>query len=95
MDFTPSGYNKQKLELIGYNKSNEFIQKGFDDLKFTVKPLMSVDELSKYLDLSSAYIHKMTHNREIPYYKPNGKKTLLQQGGNRSMGFRQPCGTSL
>ena len=57
----------------------EFMQIKFDELKFTVKPLMSVDELSKYLDLSPAYIHKMTHNREIPFYKPNGKKLYFSK----------------
>lgn len=64
-------------ELI--NQLQEFMQIKFDELKFTVKPLMSVDELSKYLDLSPAYIHKMTHNREIPYYKPNGKKLYFNK----------------
>lgn len=57
----------------------EMIDKKFDEIKIMHKPFMSVEDLSVYLDLSPTYIRKMTHNREIPYYKPNGKKLYFNK----------------
>lgn len=57
----------------------EMIERKFDELKFMQKPFMTVDELSIYLGLSPQYIRKMTHNREIPYFKPNGKKLYFDK----------------
>ena len=57
----------------------EMIEKKLNEIKVIQKPIMSVDELAVYLDLSPSYIRKMTHNREIPYYKPNGKKLYFNK----------------
>ena len=43
------------------------------------KPFMSVNEVALYLDMSPDYIRTMTHNREIPFYKPNGKKLYFKK----------------
>lgn len=42
--------------------------------KIEQKSIMTVDDLSAYLGLQSTYIRKLTYNREIPHYKPSGKK---------------------
>ena len=57
----------------------EMIEKKLEEIKIIQKPIMSVVDLSIYLDLSPSYIRKMTHNREIPYYKPCGKKLYFQK----------------
>jgi prophage regulatory protein len=45
----------------------------FDELKIITKPFLSVEELASYIGVKVSYIYKMTHNREIPHYKPGGK----------------------
>lgn len=50
------------------------IERKLNEIKVTHKSIMSVNDLAIYLDLSPAYIRKMTHNKEVPHYKPNGKK---------------------
>lgn len=57
----------------------EMIERKLNEIKVTQKPIMSVEDLSAYLDLSPAYIRKMTHNHEIPHYKPNGKKLYFRK----------------
>lgn len=57
----------------------EMIDKKLEEIKIIQKPFMAVEELAVYLHLSPAYIRKMTHNREIPYYKPNGKKLYFSK----------------
>lgn len=57
----------------------EMIEKKLNEIKIIHKPILSVEDLSIYLDLSPEYIRKMTHNREIPHYKPNGKKLYFRK----------------
>lgn len=56
------------------NQIRELIDEKLTELQISQKKIMTVEELSVYLSLQPAYIRKMTHNREIPYYKPGGKK---------------------
>lgn len=37
------------------------------------KELLSVKELAYYMDCKADRIHKLTHHKKIPYYKPFGK----------------------
>lgn len=68
------------MEDINFiHQVREAIRNQFDELKVYSKTLLSVKDLSKYLDISEGYIHKMTHNREIPFYKPNGKKLYFKR----------------
>lgn len=32
---------------------------------------MNVDECAAYLNVSRSYLYKLTHRKEIPFYKPN------------------------
>ncbi len=40
------------------------------------KPL-NVKEACKYLDISQSYLYKLTHKKQIPFFKPNGKKNYF------------------
>ncbi|HEY5534401.1 MAG TPA: helix-turn-helix domain-containing protein [Ignavibacteria bacterium] len=41
--------------------------------------IMSLDELSKYLNFSKSHIYKLTSRNEIPNYKPTGKKIYFNK----------------
>lgn len=51
----------------------ELISQKFDELKIAQKSFLTVDELASYIGCKVSYIYKLTHNREIPHYKPGGK----------------------
>lgn len=51
----------------------------FDELRSLTKPFLTVEELASYLGVKTSYIYKMTHNREIPYYKPGGKMVYFNR----------------
>jgi excisionase family DNA binding protein len=38
------------------------------------KKFLSVEDTCTYLDLSPSAVYKLSHNRTIPVYCPNGKK---------------------
>ena len=37
------------------------------------KNILSFNEATGYLNVKKSTLYKLTHNREITYYKPNGK----------------------
>lgn len=49
------------------------ISQKFEEFKIAQKPFLTVEELAAYIGCKVSYIYKMTHNREIPHYKPGGK----------------------
>lgn len=64
----------------------EFIQKEIKELKklllaqnIQLKEILTVDDAIIYLQLSKSCLHKMTSNKEIPFYKPGGKKIYFKK----------------
>lgn len=57
----------------------ELIDEKMTNIALAQKPFLTTKELSKYLGLTEAYIRKMTHNREIPHYKPMGKNLYFSR----------------
>lgn len=57
----------------------QLIVQKFDELRSLAKPFLTVEELASYLGVKTSYIYKMTHNREIPYYKPGGKMVYFDR----------------
>jgi excisionase family DNA binding protein len=53
--------------------------KGGDEITVTSKEVMSAKELADYLSISMSQLYKLTHNREIPFYKPTGKHLYFKK----------------
>jgi len=61
---------KKKLENI-----EQMLQKG----GFRFKNILSLQEAAEYLQTSKAQLYKLTSERTIPFYKPNGKKIYFKR----------------
>ncbi|ASX25896.1 excisionase family DNA-binding protein [Candidatus Williamhamiltonella defendens] len=48
-------------------------------LLLTQKEVLTIEECCLYMGLSKAYLYKLTHFRQIPFYKPNGKKIYFKR----------------
>ncbi|MCC8114305.1 MAG: helix-turn-helix domain-containing protein [Bacteroidales bacterium] len=46
---------------------------GGDITATTAKTMLTVNEASKFLGMSKAYLYKLTSQRKIKHYKPGGK----------------------
>lgn len=64
----------------------EFIQNELKEIKELLikqsiqqKEILTVEETAEFLGLSVSRIHKITSNKEIPHYKPGGKKIYLKR----------------
>jgi excisionase family DNA binding protein len=62
------------------NNSNTILNKltAIESLLEATKPLTLV-EAAKFLDLSRSHLYKLTSERKIPHFKPNGKKIYFDQ----------------
>ena len=45
----------------------------------SAKEMLTIDEASKYLGMSKDYLYIMTCKKQIPYYKPNGKRLYFKK----------------
>ncbi len=64
----------------------DFIQNELKEIKELLikqtiqqKEILTIEEASEYLGLSTSRLYKMTSNKEIPHYKPGGKKIYLNR----------------
>lgn len=64
----------------------EFIQNEIKEIKKLLlaqnlqkKEFLTVEETTVYLQLSKSCLFKMTSNKEIPFYKPGGKKLYFKR----------------
>ena len=53
--------------------------KAIEEISYTVKEFLTVDEVAKYLGVSKSMVYKMTSNKEITVYKPTGKAIYIQR----------------
>ena len=64
----------------------EFIQQELKEIKELLrkqtiqqKEILTIEEASDYLGVSTSRLYKITSNKEIPHYKPGGKKIYLNR----------------
>lgn len=64
----------------------DFIQNELKEIKELLKKqtiqqkeILTIEEASGFLGLSVSRLYKMTSNKEIPHYKPGGKKIYLNR----------------
>ena len=48
-------------------------------LKVMTKEVMTVNECAQYTGLSVSYLHKLTHRKLIPFFKPMGKRLYFKR----------------
>ncbi|MCV2886530.1 helix-turn-helix domain-containing protein [Aestuariibacter sp. AA17] len=53
---------------------HQIIQHEFKKISLGMKKALTFDECVEYTGLSKDYLYKLTHARQIPHCKPNGKK---------------------
>lgn len=59
-----------------------------------LKDALTFNEASMLLDLSKSYLYKLTHSRQIPHYKPNGKKIYFKRSDLENWLFRNRVSTA-
>lgn len=70
-----------KVESLGLRDIHELLDKmkHIEDLWFSSKAVLSLEEASLYLDISKSTLYKLTYTMSIPHYKPMGKKIFFDK----------------
>lgn len=50
-----------------------------ENLCYSTKEVLNLEEASIYLGISRSMLYKMTHNGDVPYYKPAGKLIFFEK----------------
>lgn len=70
-----------KSYLEQFNGLQELLKymTAISEIAYTIKEYYTINEASKYLGLSKSTVYKITSNREMTYYKPNGKSIFIKR----------------
>lgn len=65
-------------ENLILDKLTEIAQK-LDEQNMLQKTVLNFNEACKYLDVSSSHLYKLTCNKSIPHFCPQGKKLYFKR----------------
>ena len=71
-----------------------------EDILDNAKEVLTVEEASRFMDIARSSLYKMTSDRSIPFYRPNGKMIYFEKADilawirqNRVMATKKGDGT--
>ena len=73
-----------------------------EDILDNAKEVLTVEEASRFMDIARSSLYKMTSDRSIPFYRPNGKMIYFEKADilawirqNRVTATKKDDGTDL
>ncbi|MBQ4852121.1 MULTISPECIES: helix-turn-helix domain-containing protein [Pseudoalteromonas] len=70
---------KQVIEPHNNVDVKELIKGEFQKITLSLKKVLTFDDCAEYTGLSKGYLYKLTHGRQIPHFKPSGKKIYFDR----------------
>lgn len=67
-----------ETNVLILDKLTEIAQK-LDEQNMLQKTVLNFNEACKYLDVSSSHLYKLTCNKSIPHFCPQGKKLYFKR----------------
>lgn len=64
------------------------------DLQLCQKEILTADEAARYLGMTKNALYKLTHNRIIPFSKPNGKMCYFRRTDLEDWMMSNPVATT-
>ena len=71
-----------------------------EDILDNAKEVLTVEEASRFMDIARSSLYKMTSDRSIPFYRPNGKMIYFEKADilawirqNRVVSIKKDDGT--
>lgn len=73
--------NKTNMNLEHERKIVDLQQRvtSLENLCYSTKEVLNLEEASLYLGISRSMLYKMTHNGDLPFYKPAGKLIFFEK----------------
>lgn len=70
------------------------IENSISKLNLAVKTILSTEEAAEFLGLKPSYLYKLTSNKEIRFFKPQGKLIYFKKEDLETFLLRNPSETS-
>lgn len=62
-----------------------------EKIAYVAKDFLNIDEVAAYLQVSKGYVYKLTMQKELTVYKPNGKNIFILRDDLNQWIKRNPC----
>ena len=62
-----------------------------EKIAYVAKDFLNIDEVAAYLQVSKGYVYKLTMQKELTVYKPNGKNIFILRDDLNRWIKRTPC----
>lgn len=62
-----------------------------EKIAYAAKEFLNIDEVAAYLQVSKGYVYKLTMQKELTVYKPNGKNIFILRDDLNRWIKRNPC----
>lgn len=62
-----------------------------EKIAYAAKDFLNIDEVAAYLQVSKGYVYKLTMQKELTVYKPNGKNIFILRDDLNRWIKRNPC----
>lgn len=66
------------------------IEHSISKLNLAIKTIFSVEDASEFLNLKPSYLYKLTSDKRIRFYKPNGKLIYFKKEDLEDFLLRNP-----
>lgn len=67
------------VKILSINKVYEKLLEIESYLNFKEVEFLDIDQASSLLKVKKSYLYQLVHKKEVPYYKPNGKKIYFNR----------------
>ena len=70
------------------------IENSISKFSLAVKTILSTDEAAEFLGIKPSYLYKLTSNKEIRFFKPQGKLNYFRKDDLETFLLRNPSETN-
>ena len=70
--------NESKMNLE-HERKIASLQERVEDLCFSAKEVLNLEEASAFLGIAKSILYKMTHTNQLPFFKPAGKLIFFEK----------------
>jgi excisionase family DNA binding protein len=65
--------------IVDFLESLAVLASKIDELNILQKPVLNFDEACRYLHISPSHLYKLTSQKQIPHFCPQGKKLYFKR----------------
>lgn len=90
----PEGQNTLLFITMTETERKDIVNEITGRVSISMKPILTSQEAAAYLGISMSKLYKLTCQKEIPHYKPNGKLNYFEREEIEAWALRNRIATN-